>query len=120
MRLLKIKLFFEIGALRSWIILLHKIPLEILHATRSYGLREIPTFTVINASEVRNDTHVVQTLQKQIIQLFGVVHTTNGYFWPALLDPDSHMPEMLLARPEAPYPGHHSPKPGEHGTDEED
>ena len=105
--LLKIKLFFNIRALRSWTILLHKIPVEILHAIRLYGLLEIPTSTVINAYDLPNDTHVIQTLHKQIKQLVSIVNTINEYFWSALLDLDDHK-------------GRISPKREEHGTDEED
>ena len=61
---------------------------------------------MINAYDVPNDTHVIQTLQKQIKKLFSIVNTMNEFFWSALLDLDDHKGRISL-------------KSEEHGTDEE-
>ena len=67
---------------------------------RLHGLRETIAFKAINAYDVPNDTRVMQTLQEQIKQLFRIVHTMNEYFWPALLELDGLMAEVILAGPQ--------------------
>ncbi|KAL9051209.1 MAG: hypothetical protein Q9206_004794 [Seirophora lacunosa] len=93
--LLKIRLLLDLVALLNAGCLAPKLPAELLDRVKYF----IPsTDPVRNNSKVMSSTDytsLIVTLSSQVDQIYVTVAKINKYFWPALLNPGTH----LTARP---------------------
>ena len=95
--LLKMRLLMDVRALQNSSVLGKKVPQEILDGIRDQmvsGSAVAGNKDVMNAQEWRV---LIMDLEVQVEELYEAVESSNGFFWPALLDPEEH----LKARPEA-------------------
>ena len=99
--LLKIKLLLDVETLKVSTVLGTKVPSEILDDIQSH----IPRSTIISQNKDitlhSNYAPYIEKLSSQVVTLYQAIERANGYFWRALLDPDTH----VNARPESYSPG---------------
>jgi hypothetical protein len=94
--LLKIKLMIDLTALTNSGLVGHKVPQEILDRIKTHiALSPIITENK-DIMERKDHTAVIEELITQVHMLYGAVENANQHFWPALLNPGTH----LNARPD--------------------
>ncbi|MCJ1439195.1 hypothetical protein MMC27_008586 [Xylographa pallens] len=94
--LLKIKLLIDVRALQNSSMIRTRVPQEILDSLR---WQVVGSFIATNKSIMNNidQTPLIQTLERQVQDLYTGVKKSNKHFWPALLNPERH----LTTRPNA-------------------
>lgn len=98
--LLKIRLLFDLRALKNSTIVGDKVPQEVLDNIRSQMVGNIVAQRK-DIMEGKNLDSLADDLQGQVEDMYRVVKKSNRYFWPALLQPGAN----LIAQPQPYSPG---------------
>lgn len=87
----------DVRALQNSSVIGNKVPQEILDSVRGQlvsGSVVAENKSIMNA---KDQAPLIETLERQVQDLYTAVKKLNQHFWPALLNPGKH----LTARPEA-------------------
>ncbi len=95
--LLKMRLLMDVRALQNSSVIGNKVPQEILYSVRGQlvsGSVVAENKSIMNA---KDQAPLIETLERQVQDVYTAVKKLNQHFWPALVNPGKH----LTARPEA-------------------
>lgn len=88
--LLKIRILFDLQALKGAAVIGQKVPREIFDNICSHMVGNI----VAQRQDImdgENLDQLIKDLQEQVLHMYQAVEKENKYFWPALLEPGSNM-----------------------------
>jgi hypothetical protein len=94
--LLKIRILFDLQALKSAAVIGEKVPQEVLDNICNQMVGNIVARRQ-DIMEGKNLDPLIEDLQTQVSDMYNTVKNSNKYFWSALLRPGA----SLTARPEA-------------------
>jgi hypothetical protein len=89
--LIKIRLLIDLKALQNSALIGDKIPQEILDKIRS---RLVSTTIVAKNRDImesKDQTALIEKVEKQIKEMYTAVKLANQYFWPAVLRPGNNL-----------------------------
>ena len=84
-------------ALQNSSMIMDKVPLEIFDEVRGQLVGGSITAKNANVMNARDQTALIDRLERQIYKLYDAVENLNVFFWTALEEPGEH----LTAQPEA-------------------